>query len=58
MIAVLPHFERVLYRAVVDSIADDLAPRIRGEVAYREFQQSPLSDAGATHVVMADIANY
>jgi hypothetical protein len=57
-VATLPLYERVLYRAVVQSIATDLVPRERGPAAYAEFQGEPLAHEGAEYVVMTDLANY
>jgi hypothetical protein len=54
----LPLHERTLYRAVVNSISDDLVPRVRGREAFDEFQLSPLRVDGARYVVMTDLANY
>jgi Reverse transcriptase (RNA-dependent DNA polymerase) len=57
-VAALPLYERVLYRAVVQSIAEDLMPRVRGQEAYAEFQAEPLSHQGVEYIVMTDLTNY
>ncbi len=54
----LPLQERTLYRAVVNSISDDLEPRVRGREPFEEFQLAPLGAEGARYVVMTDLANY
>lgn len=57
-VAVLPIFERVLYRSVVNSLSDDLEEAARGQEVYDSFQRAPLSDDSTAFVVMTDIANY
>ncbi|MCH6169839.1 RNA-directed DNA polymerase [Pseudonocardia alaniniphila] len=57
-VAFLPLTERVLYRAVVATLADDLPFVPRGKEAYRSFQRRALIAQGATHVVTTDLANF
>ncbi|MFK0135295.1 RNA-directed DNA polymerase [Streptomyces rubiginosohelvolus] len=55
---ILPIHERVLYRAVVNLLKEDLPPFDRTTEAYEQFEMGPIADSGAQFVIKTDIANY
>jgi hypothetical protein len=57
-VAFLPLYERVLYRAVVNSLGDELVPRDRSTKAYAEWQNAPLQETDVKFVVATDLSNY
>jgi hypothetical protein len=57
-VAVLPLAERILYRAVVNHIRDDLPIIERGNGKYEEFEASPLESPYTQWVVITDLANF
>lgn len=56
-VAILPIQERIIYRAMVNLLKEELQPVIRGREAYRAFENAPLDD-GAQYIVVTDIANF
>jgi hypothetical protein len=56
-VALLPLQERILYRAVVNRIDNDLPEVVRGSTAHSDFEKAPVDD-GAAYIVVTDIANY
>jgi hypothetical protein len=57
-VAVLPLVERILYRAVVNHIRDDLPVVERGNGKHEEFEASPLESSDTQWVVITDLANF
>jgi hypothetical protein len=57
-VAVLPLVEKVLYRAVVNHIRDDLPIIERGNGKHDEFEASPLESPDTQWVVITDLANF
>lgn len=55
---VMPLYERVLYRAVVDVLAQDLPDLERSSQGYQDFLRSVADEPDVEYVLKTDIANY
>lgn len=57
-VAVLGLKERLLYRAAVSLVEQEVGPPDRSSETYDQFQRAPLSTDGCEYVVKADVASY